>query len=159
GKIFAVCDVDSTDLGATAKLYKCDHIFTDYRDMLDKLGDRIDAVTITVPDHNHAVMASKAMRMGKHVHCQKPLTHTIWEARRLGDSARETGVATQMGNRWTAYSPMRRAAYQIRGGQLGTVSEVHVWTNRPIWPQGEHRPMMKDVPKTLAWDIWLGPAP
>jgi predicted dehydrogenase len=159
GKIFAICDVDSTDLDPTAKMYKCDHVFSDYREMLDKLGDRIDAVTVTVPDHNHAVMASKAMKMGKHVHCQKPLTHTIWEARRLGEIARETGVATQMGNQGTSYSTMRKAAYQIRAGQVGDVKEVHVWTNRPIWPQGEHRPPMKPVPKTLDWEVWLGPAP
>ena len=85
-----------------AKAYKTEHNFTDYREMLDKLGDRIDAVTISVPDHNHAVMAAKAMKMGKHVYCQKPLTHSIWEARRLGEIAREKGVATQMGNQGTA---------------------------------------------------------
>ena len=115
-------------------------IFTDYREMLDKLGDRIDAVTISVPDHNHAVMAAKAMKMGKHVHCQKPLTHSIWEARRLGEIARETGVATQMGNQGTAGASMRKAAYQIRAARSAQSKEVHVWTNRPIWPQGGHRP-------------------
>ena len=107
--------------------------------MLDKMGDRIDAVTVSMPDHNHAVAAAKAMKMGKHVYCQKPLTHSIWEARRLGEIAREKGVATQMGNQCTAHNPMRKAAYQIRAGQLGTVKEVHIWTNRPIWPQGENR--------------------
>ena len=126
--------------------------------MLDKLGDRIDAVTISVPDHNHAVMAAKAMKMGKHVHCQKPLTHSIWEARRLGEIAREKGVATQMGNQWTAHADMRKAAYQIRAGQVGTVKEVHIWTDRPIWPQGGHRPPIKPVPSTLDWEVWLGPA-
>ena len=159
GKIFAVCDCDATKLDLTAKMYKSEHVYTDYRKMLDQLGDRIDAVTITVPDHNHAVMASQAMRMGKHVFCQKPLTRTIWEARRLGEIAREQGVATQMGNQYTAYNPMRKAAHQIRAGQLGTVNEVHVWTNRPIWPQGERRPMIKPVPKALDWEVWLGPAP
>jgi predicted dehydrogenase len=159
GKIFALCDVDSTFLDGMAKAYKTDYKFTDYRDMLDQLGDRIDAVTISVPDHNHAVMAAKAMRMGKHVHCQKPLTRTIWEARRLGELARENGVATQMGNQFTAFNPMRRAAAQIRAGQLGNVKEVHVWTNRPIWPQGERRPVIKEVPPTVNWDVWLGPAP
>ena len=120
------------------KVYKTEHNFTDYREMLDKLGDRIDAVTISVPDHNHAVMAAKAMKMGKHVHCQKPLTHSIWEARRLGEIAREKGVATQMGNQWTAHADMRKAAYQICAGQVGSVKEVHIWTDRPIWPQGGH---------------------
>ncbi len=159
GKIYAQCDVDRDFLDGSAKLYKTEHNFSDFREMLDKMGDRIDAVTITVPDHNHAVMAAKAMRMGKHVHCQKPLTHTIWEARRLGEIAKETGVATQMGNQHTAYNPMRKAAYQIRDGKLGTVKEVHIWTNRPIWPQGERRPPMKPIPSTLNWEAWLGPAP
>jgi predicted dehydrogenase len=159
GKIFALCDVDSSFLDGAARKYKVEHTFADYREMLDKMGDKIDAVTITVPDHNHAVMASKAMRMGKHVHCQKPLTHSIWEARQLAAIAKETGVATQMGNQYTAWAPMRQAAYQIRAGQLGTVSEVHVWTNRPIWPQGEKRGPTLAVPKTLDWVQWLGPAP
>jgi predicted dehydrogenase len=154
-----LCDVDSTILDGMARTYKTEHNFSDYREMLDKLGDRIDAVTVSVPDHNHAVMAAKAMKMGKHVYCQKPLTHTIWEARRLGQIAREKGVATQMGNQFTAEAAMRKAAYQIRAGQLGTVKEVHVWTDRPIWPQGGNRPMIQPVPTTLDWEQWLGPAP
>jgi predicted dehydrogenase len=104
-------------------------------------------------------MAAKAMKMGKHVYCQKPLTHSIWEARRLGEIAKEKGVATQMGNQHTAHNPMRKAAYQIRAGQLGPVKEVHVWTNRPVWPQGESRPPAKPVPSTLNWECWLGAAP
>ena len=159
GKIYALCDVDTTIREGMEKAYKTEHNFTDYREMLDKLGDRIDAVTISVPDHNHAVMASKAMKMGKHVYCQKPLTHSIWEARRLGEIAREKGVATQMGNQWTAHAAMRKAAYQIRAGQVGTVKEVHIWTNRPIWPQGGHRPPIKPIPSSLDWEAWLGPAP
>jgi predicted dehydrogenase len=159
GKIFALCDVDSTTLEGMTQAYKTEHNFSDFREMLDKLGDRIDAVTVSIPDHNHAVAAAKAMKMGKHVHCQKPLTHSIWEARRLGEIAREKGVATQMGNQWTAFAPMRKAAYQIREGQLGTVKEVHIWTNRPIWPQGEARSPAKPVPSTLNWEAWIGPAP
>jgi predicted dehydrogenase len=159
GKIYALCDVDATTLDGMAKAFKTEHNFSDFREMLDQLGDRIDAVTVSVPDHNHAVMAAKAMKMGKHVYCQKPLTHTIWEARRLGEIAREKGVATQMGNQFTAEAAMRKAAQQIRAGQLGTVKEVHVWTDRPKWPQGERRPMMKPVPDTLDWETWLGPAP
>ncbi len=159
GKIHALCDVDSTTLDGAAKMYKTEHNFSDFRELLDKMGDQIDAVTVSTPDHNHAVIAAKAMRMGKHVHCQKPLTHTIWEARQLGKIARETGVATQMGNQYTAHDPMRKAAHQIKAGQLGTVKEVHIWTNRPVWPQGERRPMMKPVPETLNWEAWIGPAP
>ncbi|HVT27067.1 MAG TPA: Gfo/Idh/MocA family oxidoreductase [Lacipirellulaceae bacterium] len=159
GKIYALCDVDSKILDGMVKAYKTEHNFTDFREMLDKMGDRIDAVTVSVPDHNHAVMAAKAMKMGKHVHCQKPLAHSIWEARRMGEIAREKGVATQMGNQFTAYNPMRKAAYQVRAGNLGTVKEVHIWTNRPIWPQGGHRPMIQPVPANLDWEVWIGPAP
>ena len=159
GKIFALCDVDSTTLDGMVQAYKTEHNFSDFREMLDKMGDRIDAVTVSIPDHNHAVAAAKAMKMGKHVHCQKPLTHSIWEARRLGEIAREKGVATQMGNQYTAHNPMRKAAYQIREGQLGTVNEVHIWTNRPVWPQGEKRAPAKPVPSTLNWEAWIGPAP
>jgi predicted dehydrogenase len=159
GKIYALCDVDKDTLDGMLQKQKVEHTFADYREMLDKLGDRIDAVTVSTPDHMHAPVAAKAMKMGKHVHCQKPLTHTIWEARQLGKIAKEKGVATQMGNQWTAYNPMRKAAHQVRAGQLGNVKEVHIWTNRPIWPQGEKRPNMKPVPATLDWDLWLGAAP
>jgi predicted dehydrogenase len=159
GKVVAVCDVDRTSLVPAAKIYKTDHQYTDYRELLDRLGDQIDVVTVSTPDHNHAVIASKAMKMGKHVYCQKPLTHSIWEARQLSKIARDTGVVTQMGNQWTAYAPMREAAYRVRAGQLGNVSEVHVWTNRPVWPQGEARPAPKPIPNELNWEAWLGPAP
>ena len=159
GKIYALCDVDSQILDGMSKKQKVEHLFADYREMLDRMGDRIDAVTVSTPDHTHAVVAAKAMKMGKHVYCQKPLTHSIWEARQLGQIAREKGVATQMGNQYTAFNPMRKAAHQIREGQLGTVKEVHIWTNRPIWPQGDRRAPIKPVPPALAWDLWLGPAP
>jgi predicted dehydrogenase len=159
GQIYALCDVDSTTLDGQAQAYKTEHNFSDFREMLDKMGDKIDAVTVSIPDHNHAVAAAKAMKMGKHVYCQKPLTHSIWEARRLGEIAKEKGVATQMGNQYTAFNPMRKAAYQIREGQIGDVKEVHIWTNRPIWPQGEKRAPAKPVPSTLNWEAWIGPAP
>jgi predicted dehydrogenase len=158
-KIFAVCDVDRTRLDLAAGRFKTDYKYTDFRELFDQLGDRIDAVTVSTPDHNHAVIAAKAMKMGKHVYCQKPLTRSIWEARRLGEIAREKGVSTQMGNQYTAYNPMREAAYRIRSGNLGNVSEVHVWTNRPIWPQGGERNPSKPVPEDLDWEAWLGPAP
>ena len=159
GEIYAMCDVDSTTLEGQVKAYKVEHSFSDFREMLDKMGSKIDAVTVSIPDHNHAVAAAKAMKMGKHVYCQKPLTHSIWEARRLGEIAKETGVATQMGNQYTAFNPMRKAAHQIKDGQLGNVKEVHIWTNRPIWPQGEKRAPGKPVPSTLNWEAWIGPAP
>ena len=159
GKIYALCDADRKTLASADKLYKTGRTFTDFRELLDQLGDKIDVVTVSTPDHNHAVIASKAMKMGKHCYCQKPMTHSIWEARQLGSIAREMGVATQMGNQFTAYEPMREAAYQIRAGQLGTVKEVHVWTNRPVWPQGEARNPSKPVPEYLDWEAWIGPAP
>ncbi|HEX3602314.1 MAG TPA: Gfo/Idh/MocA family oxidoreductase, partial [Lacipirellulaceae bacterium] len=158
GKIYALCDVDSATLDGQTQAYKTEHHFSDFREMLDKMGDKIDAVTVSIPDHNHAVATAKAMKMGKHVYCQKPLCHSIWEARRIGEIAKEKGVATQMGNQYTAFNPMRKAAYQIREGQLGNVKEVHIWTNRPIWPQGERRAPMKPVPATLNWEAWIGPA-
>ncbi len=159
GQIYSLCDVDATTLEGQVHAYKTEHNFNDFREMLDKVGDKIDAVTVSIPDHNHAVAAAKAMKMGKHVYCQKPLTHSIWEARRLAEIAKEKGVATQMGNQYTAFNPMRKAAHQIQEGQLGTVKEVHIWTNRPIWPQGEDRPPSKPVPPTLNWEAWIGPAP
>jgi predicted dehydrogenase len=100
------------------------------------------------------------MRLGKHCFTQKPLTHTLYEARRLGEIAREMKVATQMGNQGTASSGLRKAAALIRAGAIGTVKEVHVWTNRPIWPQGMDRPKTEEVPPPYVhWDLWLGPAP
>lgn len=159
GKIVAVCDADRMILDRAATRYKTEHKFTDFRELLDQMGDKVDAVTVSTPDHNHAVIAARAMKMGKHCFCQKPLTHSIHEARRLGEIAREMGVATQMGNQLTALSVMRKAAHQVRAGQIGNVREVHVWTNRPVWPQGEPRPEPKPVPPNLDWQSWLGPAP
>ncbi|QDT01383.1 Gfo/Idh/MocA family protein [Adhaeretor mobilis] len=159
GKIYAMCDVDRRTLKGTARQFKTEHTFTDYRELFDQLGDKVDAVTVSTPDHTHAVIASKAMKMGKHVYCQKPLTHSIHEARQLQNIAREMGVVTQMGNQFTAFDPMRKTAYQVRSGQLGDVSDVHVWTNRPVWPQGEDRQPDKPVPDSLDWESWIGPAP
>jgi predicted dehydrogenase len=159
GKVVALCDVDSKFLDGLASLMKVEHKYVDYREMFEKLGDKFDAVTVSTPDHTHAVIAAAAMKMGKHVYCQKPLTRTIWEARRLGEIAKENNVVTQMGNQYTAYNPMRKAAHQIKEGMLGTVSEVHVWTNRPVWPQGEARPAEATPPETLDWAQWIGPAP
>jgi predicted dehydrogenase len=161
GKVHAMCDIDSKLLeGANQRIrLEKESLFSDYREMLDKMGDKIDVVVISTPDHTHAVMAGKAMRMKKHVYVQKPLTHSIWEARELGKIAREMGVATQMGNQWTAFAPMREAAAQIKAGQVGAVSEVYVWTDRPIWPQGDARPASAPVPAGVDWESWLGPAP
>ena len=163
GTILALCDVDEKRRQRKVKItekFPDATFYHDFRVMLEKEAKRIDAVTVSTPDHTHAPAAMMAMRMGKHVYCQKPLTHTIWEARQLADAAREAGVATQMGNQAHAGEPIRRAVELIRAGMLGKVTEVHAWTNHPIWPQGmKVKPAAEPVPDTLDWDLWLGPAP
>lgn len=140
--------------------------FHDYREMLDKLGDRIDAVFVGTPDHHHAPASLLAMRRGKHVYCEKPLTHSIAEARQLTLTARERKVATQMGNQGRAEPAWRVMCEYLWAGAIGHVREIHVWTDRPgiatrfWWPQGGPRPAGSDpVPAGLHWDTWLGPAP
>ncbi|MGD9127808.1 MAG: Gfo/Idh/MocA family oxidoreductase [Planctomycetia bacterium] len=133
-------------------------MYTDFRKLLEEMGDQIDAVTISTPDHTHAAATLMAMRMGKHVYCQKPLTHSIYEARLVSKVAKETGVATQMGNQGTQIEGLRKAAAMLRAGVLGKVKEVHVWTDRPIWAQGGPRPESVPCPKTIKWDQWIGPA-
>jgi predicted dehydrogenase len=159
GNVVAICDVDENTLAEAAKKYPNARRYTDYRRMLDEVGKQIDAVTVSTPDHTHAPAAAMAMRMGKHCFCQKPLTRSISEARALGRIAREMKVATQMGNQGTADSGLRRNAARVRAGALGTVREIHVWTNRPIWPQGMDRPAAAPVPMNLNWLSWVGPAP
>jgi predicted dehydrogenase len=160
GRVVAICDVDEGQLAKAAVLYPAAKMYSDYRKMLDEMGKSIDAVTVSTPDHHHAVAASMAMQMGKHCFCQKPLTHSIWEARRLGELARKHKLATQMGNQGTAGLNLRKNAALIRAGKLGTVTEVHVWSNRPIWPQGIDRPAgSSPIPSTLNWETWIGPAP
>jgi len=160
GDIVALCDIDETTLDRSGKLYPNAKKFFDFREMLDKIGKDIDAVTVSTADHCHAVAAAMAMKMGKHCFVQKPLTHTIFEARTLGELARKHKVATQMGNQFTANDNLRKAAQTLKVGALGKVKEVHVWTNRPIWPQGLDRPTESvEPPKTVKWDLWIGPAP
>ena len=158
--IVALCDVDAAICAEQLKKYPHAKFYQDFRKMFDAMGRDIDAVTVSTPDHLHAIVESLAMRMGKHVYGQKPLTQTIFEARYLRDLAHETGVVTQMGNQGSAADGLRRAVECIQAGIIGSVREVYVWTNRPVWPQGMNRPDGSDpVPETLDWDIWLGPAP
>jgi predicted dehydrogenase len=164
GTIVALCDVDDNRRGRKGKdvreTYPKAAFYRDFRVMLEKEEKRLDAVTVSTPDHTHCHPSVMAMRMGKHVYCQKPLTHCIWEARLMAQTAKEFGVATQMGNQAHAGEPIRRAVELIRAGLMGKVSEVHTWTNRPIWPQGmKERPDPEPVPSGLDWDLWLGPAP
>src|SRR5580765_4389765 len=164
--IVALCDVDQNHAAHVFKKYPNAKQFTDYRKMLDEMKD-IDAVVIATPDHHHTFAAMEAIKRGKHVYCEKPLTHSVWEARQLAKAAREAKVATQMGNQGQASEEPRRLCELIWSGAIGTVREAHIWTDRPsqglfneYWPQGVPRP--KDtpaVPSTLDWDLWLGPAP
>ena len=160
-EVVAICDVDELRVNKAAerKGFEKAKKYFDFRKMLDEMEKQIDAVTVSTPDHCHAPASVMAMRMGKHCFCQKPLTHTIYEARVMAQVAREKKLATQMGNQGTAMSDLRRAAAIIRAGVFGDVKEVHVWTNRPIWPQGGSRPEPSPVPATLKWDLWIGPAP
>jgi len=158
-KMVGLCDVDERTLTKKGREFPDAAKFTDFREMLDKLGDKVDIVTVSTPDHTHAAAAIKAMKMKKHVYCQKPLTWSIYEARRMREVAAEMGVVTQMGNQGTSEDGLRSAVEVIRSGALGDVTEVHVWTNRPVWPQGIGRPAGEDpIPKELNWDAWIGPA-
>jgi len=160
GDMVAFCDVDEKRLAGAGKRFAKGKPYTDFRKMLEENEKSIDAVTVSTPDHAHAVAAVMAMRMGKHCFCQKPLTHSIYEARLLSDVAREKKVATQMGNQGTAMSGLREAAAMLKASVVGTVSEVHVWTNRPVWPQdGGPRPAESPCPDHLKWDLWLSRAP
>ncbi len=158
--IAGLCDVDGDTLTKKGREFPDAKQFTDYREMLDSLGDKVDIVTVSTPDHNHAAAAIKAMRMKKHIYCQKPLTWSIVEARKMREVAEEMGVVTQMGNQGTSEDGLREAVEVIRSGAIGDVTEVHIWSNRPVWPQGLGRPDGQDpVPEGLNWDAWIGPAP
>ena len=159
GNIVAICDVDENTLNKAAGKYPNAKKFTDYRKMIDEMGKEIDAVTVSTPDHHHAIASALAMHHGKHCFCQKPLTHSIYEARALGNLAKKMKVATQMGNQGTAGDGLRRSATLLKGKHIGEIKEVHVWTDRPIWDQGKARGAEKTVPSNLHWDLWLGPAP
>jgi len=156
--IVALCDVDTGRLESAAKNHAGAKTYQDFRKLLEQKD--IDAVIVATPDNTHAVIAMPAMQLGKHVYCEKPLTHDIWEARQMTEAARKYKVATQMGNHGHASDGLRAQVEWIQAGVIGPVKEVHVWTNRPIWPQGVERPEGSDpIPPTLNWDLWLGPAP
>jgi len=146
-----------------------DHVFKhfpkakkyyDYRKMYDELGKSIDAVVVATADHTHAMITADAMTMGKHVYVQKPLTHSIYESRLLTNLAKKYNVATQMGNQGSSGAGVRQVCDWIWDGQIGEVTKVETFTDRPIWPQGLSRPTTSDpIPNTLNWDLFLGPAP
>lgn len=157
--VAALCDVDQNNAAGTFKRFPQARQYKDFRVMLEKEARNIDAVTVSTPDHTHFHAATMALKLGKHVYVQKPLTHTIWEARQLTELARQAKVVTQMGNQGHSQVESRRLMELIRGGVVGDVKEVHIWTDRPIWPQGIDRPKEMPVPAGLDWDLWLGPAP
>jgi len=184
GEVVALCDIEDGRLKsklsqdgiyhrdgkptkyAGMRLFEKAKTFTDFRKLFDdtSLLKTIDAVTVSTPDHNHALASILAMRAGKHVYCQKPLTHDVYEAHLMRSEARRNRVCTQMGNQGTAANGLRKAVELIRAGVLGDVTEVHVWTNRPIWPQApqvsdKNPPKTADVPAGVHWDEFLGPAP
>ncbi len=157
--IAALCDIDSKYLQTAAAEFPNARKYADYREMLETNKD-IDAVCVSTPDHNHAPAAMLAMKHGKHVYCEKPLTHNISEARLLTETARKSNLVTQMGNQGHSAEGSAEQVEWVKSGVIGPVNEVHVWTDRPIWPQGIERP--KDtppIPDTINWDLWLGPAP
>lgn len=159
--IVALCDVDQNASARNAKSYPKARLYTDFRKMLETQKD-IDAVVIATPDHNHAVVSIMAMKLGKHVHCQKPLTHSVYEARMMASVAKESKVATQMGNQGQASEGARLLCETIWSGAIGTVREVHAGSNRypAISPRGIRRPAETPAaPANLDWDLWLGPAP
>ena len=158
--IVALCDVDQKTLDGRLAKYPAAKGYRDYRKMYEEFGKSFDAVIVSTPDHVHAPAASLAMKMGKHAYVQKPLTHSVAEARHLRLLAAEKKVVTQMGNQGSAGDGLRRAVEVIQAGIIGKPTELHVWSNRPIWPQGLDRPLgEKPVPENLDWDLWLGPAP
>jgi predicted dehydrogenase len=163
--IVALCDVDADHLAAIYKNEQGESRFekvkgySDYRVMFDEMGKDIDAVTISTPDHTHACIAMAAMNRGKHVFCQKPLTHSVSEARKLADTANQKGLVTQMGNQGHAGEGARLINEWIWDGAIGDVTEVHAWTNRPTWPQNITMPELFPLkPASINWDVWLGPA-
>ena len=158
--IVALCDVDDRMAVTARKKWPKAPYYRDFREMLDKENKSIDAVIITSPDHMHAVQALPAMQLRKHVYCEKPLTHDIHEARILTQAAKKYQVVTQMGNQGSSGNDTRLIETWIQSGVIGDVHTVHVWTNRPVWPQGIPTPTGKfEIPKEVDWDLWLGTAP
>ncbi|GAC1474185.1 MAG: Gfo/Idh/MocA family oxidoreductase [Isosphaeraceae bacterium] len=163
GEVIALCDIDDRFLEPKSKKWPSAKTFYDFRKLYDDLGKHIDAVTVSTPDHSHALASLIGIRLGKHVYCQKPLTHTVFEARVLKEAAKQYGVCTQMGNQGSAEDGLRRGVELVQSGIIGAVKEAHVWTNRPIWPQAPQvtkRPEKADVwPSSIHWDEFLAGAP
>ena len=158
--IVALCDVDDRQAVKSRQSFPNAPYYKDFRVMLEKEKNNIDACSISTPDHTHAVATIAAMQLGKHVYTQKPLTHDIYEARMLTEAAKKYKVVTQMGNQGGSGDGVRQAKEMYKAGMIGDIIEAHAWTNRPIWPQGVAKPTGNyPVPNELDWDLWLGTAP
>jgi len=156
--VVAICDVDENNLGATNEKYPKAKKFIDFRKMFDEMAKEIDAVMVSTADHTHAPASAMAMRLGKHCYCEKPLTHSVYEARVLAELAKEKNLVTQMGTQIHAEDNYRRVVELIQAGAIGPVTEVRAWS--PAKYGGGKRPTeTPEVPKHLHWDEWLGPAP
>lgn len=157
--IVALCDVDDREAAKSRTNFPKAPYYRDFREMLEKEKNNIDAVSISTPDNTHAVATLAAMQLGKHVYTQKPLTHDIYEARLLTEAAKKYKVVTQMGNQGGSGEGVRKAKEMIDAGMIGRIDNAYAWTNRPVWPQGIPTPTGNyEVPKELDWDLWLGPA-
>ncbi len=159
GELVAICDINDEFLEKKASKFPDAKKYYDYRTMLEELGDKIDAVTVSTPDHSHAPASVMAMKLGKHCFTQKPLTWSVEEARFMRKLASDKGLCTQMGNQGTAADGFRQGVALLQSDMLGQIKEIHVWTNRPIWPQGMSKPEgTPGVPNKYRWYEFLGPA-
>ncbi|MEO5998948.1 MAG: Gfo/Idh/MocA family oxidoreductase [Chitinophagaceae bacterium] len=159
-EIAYLCDVDDRRAEVTVKAFPKAKYYKDWRELFEKESKNFDAVSVSTPDHNHAIIAMHAMQLGKHVYVQKPLTHDIYEARMLTQAAKKYKVVTQMGNQGASNDGTRQLKEWYDADVIGDVHTVYCWTDRPIWPQGIPWPTTKaDVPKELDWNLWLGTAP
>ncbi len=158
GNVVALCDPDARQLAAPAALAGSPRLYDDYRKLLREAKD-IDAIVIATPDHWHAPLCRAALRAGKHVYCEKPLTRTIGEARELRTLARRSTVATQLGNQGSAFATLRRSIELVKAGALGQIAEVHTWMKASTSPASPDPTGADPIPAELNWDLWLGPAP
>ncbi|CAL1518661.1 Gfo/Idh/MocA family oxidoreductase [Chitinophaga sp. MM2321] len=155
-----LCDVDDRAATTSRERFPKAKYYKDWRELFEKESKSFDAVSVSTPDHSHAIIAMGAMQLGKHVYVQKPMTHDIWEARKLTEAAKKYKVVTQMGNQGSSGDGVRQMREWYNAGIIGDVHTVYIFTNRPVWPQGI--PWSKEtppVPKGLDWDLWLGTAP
>lgn len=160
-KMVGFCDIDSARFDQVDAKFPGVAHFEDYREMIDQLGDKVDAVIVSIPDHMHAPAAMYAMNRGKHIYCQKPLAHTVWESRQMRLLAEKKNLITQMGNQIHSYKEYRLGTRLIKDGAIGKVKEVHSWVGKKgqEYYQGKTRPPEAPVPATVNWDLWIGAAP